>query len=110
MAEFNAINFHSLINQMTKGEEEFLSSPSSITLQLKLAEFSSMAKALMSKGHLELMQKLDSKELETFIEILVQTNFGARTHVTIEESPALNSLEALRIIQIDKEKKLSLTH
>ncbi len=108
MAEFQAINFHSLITQVMKERVEFSPTPSSLPLQLKLAEFSSLAKAVMHKGHLDLIQKLDSKDLEVFIEILIKTKFGAVTQVLQAASPSLKNLEALQMIQIDKGNKISL--
>lgn len=108
MAEFQAINFHSLITQVMKEQIEFSPTPSSLPLQLKLAEFSSLAKAVMHRGHLDLIQKLDSKDLEVFIEILVKTKFGAITEVLQTESPSLKNLEALQMIQIDQGNKISL--
>ncbi len=108
MAEFQAINLRSLITQIANDNLECSPTSSSLTLQHKLAEFSSLAKAVMHKGHLDLIQKLDSKDLEVFIEILIKTKFGATTQVFQTESPSLRNLEALKIIQIDKENKVSL--
>ena len=110
MAEFHAISTQEIINELTYEKQDHPKevSTASLPLQLKLAEFCSLAKVITSKGYLSLMQRLNHDELNLFIDLLVKTNFGSIPQLDQGQIHCLFSLEALRLISINSDQTVSL--